>query len=642
MPNPFQQRASEYRRNEAEFLATLAPSLFRMTLDHYDDPHELLNKTTVFSAPPGSGKTTLARFFQFTTLRRLAEQVQRTSDRVYDELMDFATERGFIQEGRPVVFGARISFERDYRELALIGYTPHRAHELMLSLLGARAVLAWRQAFEDAGVAPEDVEIIPTPLGGARLEHLGGANFGKVAERAAQVESIIYALTASFVPPSEEELLQRLGGPFYPLLAFDGFKMPGYAEPLKPLLMIDDAHWADRAQHKALMEHLTLREVTMSRWVLQRMEALDARDALIWGEEGAVPATDNIQRQRTIVDVRMTQAPEDKRGAVRRAFRRAAAEIASRYMAQLPDLSRNGITTLSGLAVKAVATERQKEQIRQLSESTATGLKIPPVQVEQIRQRVYEYLGRQADFDTETIAPAMVSILLHRQFNRTPQQALFDAGADASLAEEVVVDADLEVAAGAQVHLWHKLKVPYLGGLDTVADLGTENVETFLGLAWELVRLLQTQEITRGDRSTSLEVREQHEAIRKASEKLIREWSFPHAISVRKLVAGIVEMCLARSLEPNAPLGGGANAIGIERSDFARIMEHPKLVETLRFGVGYNTFTLIHGRKTKGKIWTILELSGPVIAFNGLTPRRGGFVPITLKTLSGLLDGGAA
>ena len=111
---------------------------------------------------------------------------------------------------------------------------------------------------------------------------------------------------------------------------------------------------------------------------------------------------------------------------------------------------------------------------------------------------------------------------------------------------------------------------------------------------------------------------------------------------MRKLVAGIVEMCLARSLEPNAPLGGGANAIGIERSDFAKIMEHPKLVETLRFGVGYNAFTLIHGRKTKGKIWTILELSGPVIAFNGLTPRRGGFVPITLKTLTALLDGGAA
>lgn len=642
MPNPFQQRASEYRRNEAEFLATLAPSLFRMTLDHYDDPHELLSKTTVFSAPPGSGKTTLARFFQFTTLRRLAEQVQRTSDRIYDELMDFATERGFIQDGRPVVFGARISFERDYRELALIGYTPHRAHELMLSLLGARAVLSWRQAFEDAGIAPEDVNIVPTPLGGARLEHLGGTNFGKVAERAAQVESIIYGLTASFVPPSEEDLLQRLGSPFYPLLAFDGFKVPSYAEPLKPLLMIDDAHWADRAQHKALMEHLTLREVTLARWVLQRMEALDARDALIWGEAGAVPATDNIQRKRTIVDVRMTQTPEEKRGAVRKAFRRAAAEIASRYMAQLPDLSRNGVTTLSGLDGKAVATERQKEQIRQLSESAAAELKIPPVQVEQIRQRVYNYLGRQPDLDTETIAPAMVSILLHRQFNRTPQQALFDAGADESLAEEVVVEADIEVAAGAQVHLWHKVKVPYLGGLDTVADLGTENVETFLELAWELVRLLQTQEITRGDRSMSLDVKQQHDAIRKASERIIREWSFPHAISVRKLVTGIVEICLARSLEPNAPLGGGANAIGIERSDFAKIMEQPKLVETLRFGVGYNAFTLIHGRKTKGKIWTILELSGPIIAFNGLTPRRGGFVPITLANLADLLDGGMA
>lgn len=639
MPNPFQQRASEYQRNESEFLATLTPSLFRMTLDHYDDPQELLTKTVVLTAPPGSGKTTMARFFQYATLKRLIDHVQRTSDRMYEELQDFAIERGFIQDGRVVVCGARISLERDYRELSLIGYSQQRSHELMLSLLGARAVLAWRQAFSDAGIPIAEIVVVPTTLGGARLEHLGGTNFNALVERAAQVEEIIYKLTASFIPPTEEELLQQLGGQFYPLLAIDGFRIPGEEEPLRPLLMIDDAHWADRAQHQALMSHLTLRELSMARWVLQRMEALDPKDTLIWGQAGVVPATDGIQRHRSVVDIRMTQAPEDKRGAVRRNFRRAAAEIASRYMTHIPDLARNGINSLAGLDVKSEATKKQKEFLQALPEKAAKDLQIPVAQVEQIRQRVYDFVGKQPDFDTETIAPAMVSILLHRQFNRTPQRTLFDTVQDESLVEDVVVEADADVAAGAQVHLWHGFGVPYLGGLEVVADLGTENVETFLQLAWQLVRLLETQVVVRGDKSTSLTVKQQHDALTKEGERIVSEWSFPHAMAVRRLADGIARMCVNRSLEKNAPLGGGAIAVGIEQSAFAKVMEHPKLAEALRFGIGYSAFTLIPGRKTKGKFWTLLELGGPLIAAYGLTPRRGGFIPTQLKTLADMIDG---
>jgi hypothetical protein len=642
MPNPFQQRASEFQRNESEFLATLTPSLFRMTLDHYDDPQELLAKTVVLTAPPGSGKTTMARFFQYTTLRRLLEQVQRTSDRTYEELLDFATERGFIRDGRVVVCGVRISLERDYRELALIGYSLQRSHELMLSLLGARAVLAWRQAFVDAGISATDVVVVPTALGEARLDHLGGNRLDALVERAKQVEAIIYKLTASFIPPTEDELLQQLGGPYYPLLAIDGFQLPGEEEPLRPLLMIDDAHWADRAQHQVLMSHLTSREVGMARWMLQRMEALDLKDALIWGQASSVAATGNIQRHRTVVDIRMTQAPEDKRGAVRRKFRRAAAEIAARYMTHIPDLSRNGVTSLAGLDVRAEANKKQKELLLALPERTAKELGIPSVQVDQIRQRVYEFVGKQPDLDVETIAPPMVSILLQRQFKRSPQHSLFDFTHDESLVEEVVVEADAEVAAGAQVHLWHEFGVPYLGGLDVVADLGTENVETFLQLAWQLVRLLETQMVVRGDQSTSLTVKQQHDALSKEGRRIINEWSFPHAMSVRRLADGIANLCIKRSLEKSAPLGGGANAVGVEQSAFSKVIEYPKLAEALRFGTGYSAFTLIPGRKTKGKIWTLLELGGPVIAAYGLTPRRGGFVPIQIQTLAEMIDGGAA
>jgi hypothetical protein len=637
MPNPFLQRASEYQRNETEFLATLTPSLFRMTLDRYSDPVELLTKTVVLSAPPGSGKTTMARFFQYSTLTRLLEQANRTPDPTYEELVDFASERGFVRDGSVKICGARISMERDYRELALIGYSQQRAHELFLSLLGARAVLAWRQAFVDVGISPDAITVIPTPSGRARLEHLGGTSLAALALRANEVESLIYGLTASFIPPLEEDLVRTLGGQYYSLLAIEAFQVPGESDPLQAFLMIDDAHWADRAQHQMLMEHLTLREVTMGRWILQRMEALDPRDALIWGDPEVAIATDGIQRKRTVVDIRTSQSTDDMRGAVRRNFRRAAGEIASRYMMQIPDLARHGITSLSGLEIKTRSTQSVIDDVQSIPRKIAEKLEIPTAQVEQIRQKVYEFVGKKTDFEAETIAPAMVGILLHRQFRRAPQRSLFDNNTDETLIEDVVVEADGDVAAGAQVHLWHGYKVPYLGGLDTVADLGTENVETFLHLAWQLVRLLETQVVRRGDKAPTLTVKQQHEALTKEGQRIVNEWSFPHAVAVRKLAQGIAQMCVRRSLEDSAPLGGGATALGIERGAFAKVVEHEKLMEALRFGVGYNAFSLIPGRKTKGKVWTLLELSGPIIAAYGLTSRRGGFIPTDLDTLIGML-----
>ena len=62
-----------------------------------------------------------------------------------------------------------------------------------------------------------------------------------------------------------------------------------------------------------------------------------------------------------------------------------------------------------------------------------------------------------------------------------------------------------------------------------------------------------------------------------------------------------------------------------------------KLADALFYGMAYSGFTLIPDRKAKGKIWSLIELGGPLIAYHGLTTRRGGFVELKLSDVSQML-----
>ncbi len=176
-------------------------------------------------------------------------------------------------------------------------------------------------------------------------------------------------------------------------------------------------------------------------------------------------------------------------------------------------------------------------------------------------------------------------------------------------------------------------------GLDTLADLGSENAETALQLAWQIIRLLEASLIAYDRRgSTALSVNDQHEALRRESERILSEWSFPYAVEVRRLVDRIARRCVDRSLEDSAPLGGGAHAIGIDQEKFGAVLEEPRFREVLRFACGYNALVLTPGRRAKGKIWTLLELCGPAIAAHGLTTSRGGFIPLKVNELIAMID----
>src|SRR5437870_139375 len=94
---------------------------------------------------PGSGKTTLARLFQYQTIEVLLRS--RSMD-THRPLVDALTTCGAIVDDRPSLVAARLSLESEYREVWEFPYSEDLKVGLMTALLQARAVLGWLRNFE--------------------------------------------------------------------------------------------------------------------------------------------------------------------------------------------------------------------------------------------------------------------------------------------------------------------------------------------------------------------------------------------------------------------------------------------------------------------------------------------------------------
>jgi hypothetical protein len=100
----------------------------------------------------------------------------------------------------------------------------------------------------------------------------------------------------------------------------------------------------------------------------------------------------------------------------------------------------------------------------------------------------------------------------------------------------------------------------------------------------------------------------------------VRDGDFPQPLLVHRLAQGIADECLAKSLESNASLGGGANAFAIPQDAFDTIIQtHPLLASALKFGVAYNAFALVpnHGTKSAAGDPTAGRPPKPVFAGPG-------------------------
>jgi hypothetical protein len=621
MANPFEKRATEYLRDDEAFLAVVTPEPLATFFQKPAREGRLYDRLAMIIGTPGSGKTTLARLFQFTTLRTLLRNRGITS---YKPLIDALAACGAIVDERPTLVGGRLPLEAGYRDFWEFPYPPELKTGLMIALLQARTVLAWLRNLQVSGVPLNQVEIVPRTDAEAALTAIGGTGGPSLLARARDVELAIYQISAALMPPEIEDIDRDAAAVYRPFDVIEALRISDGEDmlTLRPLVIFDDAHSLHPQQLAALTRWLSRRELKVARWVLTRLDALTPGDVLL--DRSADAEEPGLKRGRDVTGIWMQSGEE--RGSQRRAFRKMAKDMAGRYLSQMEVFNRRRLHSLGDLlsTTPEVIAPGKRSQLGEHVDALQRRYGISAERRRGLEHDVDVYLAGAED-NGEDLRLEILGILFERYAKRIPQRGLFEEGVDDSEpSRPLTVDAG--VADGARIHLLHKHDRPYFFGIDTVCDASSENAEQFLQLAARLVSQSETQLIRRG-KDAMLTSGVQHKLLRERASEMVNEWDFPQFQLVRRLADGIAAECLAKTMEGNASLGGGATAFGIPQDEFDAIPDQrPRLASVLKFGVAYNAFILVPNHGTKKRLWCLIELGGILLLHYGLTLRRGGFL----------------
>lgn len=501
-------------------------------------------------------------------------------------------------------------------------------------------MLAWFGQLRKAEIELQHVKLEVRDDAHAAVTFVGGSNGTELLDRAKSIEAGIYRIVGALVPPPESEIEKEIVEPYRLFDILDKFRVTGEgatralsAELLRPLVILDDAHFLLPTQLNHLKTWLIRRELTMGRWILSRLDVLQPKE-LFNSLSGAEPDVNmpGITAGRDLIRINLQSA---SRMDGRRTFRSMAKEMSRKYLGQMRIFGQNNITTLESMLPENVDPLPASvcEKLKAGVEKLAVRQRITPARLAEYEKMAIDFLESRSE-NTEDLRWAMVRVLLHRYAKRTPQTEMFPEE-DAEPSRPL--NADLGVYDGARIHLLHEYERPFYVGLDALSDAASENAETFLRLASHLVEASENLLIKQ--RPGALQAKDQHKLLVERANQVVETWTFPEHRRVRALSEWISARCVARTTELNAPLNHGANAFGIPQAEFEKIgTDHSYLANVLKFAVAYNAIALVPGYECKKKVWCLLELGGVSIVRSGLPFKRGGFVEGTVDDIDKLLQ----
>jgi hypothetical protein len=630
MTNPFLRRATEYIRESSAFISIVSPAPLINFMARYAKKGMLLDLPVRVIGTPGSGKTMMATLVEF----RLVEAILRDQNSEPNKALASALSQcGFVNsDGLPTTAAVRLPMESEYREFWELPYDETIRTRLVLSLVQARAVLGlFRNLTSDRRRKAAGIRFILKEDAEAQLAQIGGDTSEGIRARAKEVESAIYSIGASLLPPALDDIPANAKDPYQPFEVIREIEIEwrdGETIRLKPLIILDDVHVLHPKQFEGLFRMLTRREMKIGRWMMMRLDALSPTAAFRSPEE----ALAGLKKDRDYVDILLQS--QGSRGEERRQFRRMATDMANRYLPLVQPLRDRHYTQFGPLLREDAPRlpDSKIEELRRLVDRDQRQLEIAPQRRQKIADLVARYVsGAKSTDTTEDVRLAMERVLLHRYIKRLERHSpsLFELG---DPEPKKPLKADSTIAEGARIHLHHRFGRPLHYGIEDLCDASNENAELFLQLAGALVGRMETRAIRNLD--PALTPAQQQNQLQSKAEEIVGNWSFPFSRQVRSFVDWTAAECLSRSEVPNARLGPGANAIAFPEAEMPAFLEaNSELLLVLKFAIAYGAIVAVRNYGQGGIHWCLLELSGPVCLKHGLTLKRGGFVESSVSKL---------
>jgi len=621
MINPFTKRATEYlREDEAAFLGIVSPEPLAVYLKPFRE--QLYDRLVTIVGTPGSGKTTMAALLEARMMDIVTADPQREG---YREIVHALADVGAVEQATPVIAAVRLPLEGEYRDFWELPYSRDTNNGLLMAMIQARSILGLLRSIASRAGGDARVRFIPKPEAEAALEAIGGPDTKGIRERAREVERAVYRISASLVPPAEEDFEEAARRPYRPFDVIEQIEidLPKGTRRTTPLVILDDAHNLADEQLGDVVRNLVRREIRIARWMMMRLDSLEPHFA--FGKEDGQSRAE-IKPDRDFAEI-FLQNPKDRQKQ-KSYFRKITKQLSGKYVERHPAFP-DGYRSLDDLLSTEPETlgAQQLEKLKANVDRTQRKLGIPDRERKTLEDEVGRYVAGARTSDTgKDVQLAMLRILMNRFAKRQPQGALFDE--DQTPPETDVVKAKAGIADGARLHLHHEFNRAFHFGHDAISDASSENTELFLHLASGLVELMETR-LIRG-RPPSLKPRAQNRELRRRAREIIEAWNFPFVVQTRCLIDGITQACLNESRKPNAWLDAGANAVGVPQTEFEQLLEtkDSQLKSVLKFAVAYNALVVIpHSEQGGGgREWCLVRLGGPSILAHGLTLKHGGFL----------------
>ena len=629
MVNPFKKRATEYLHDDAEFLSVFAPETLSTFSEKHAEEGKLYDRLSMIVGTSGSGKTMISRLLQYQTIQTLLENPSSTNKSLTNALIECGIIEKSENTSSSKFVGCRISMEAEYRDFWELPYDTDIKMGLLQSFLQAQTMILWLKGIESASnVDLSSVEIEFHEGDSATENNLEGINGKSLLEKARNIEKHISEVVTDVKPLSEIASDSILIEPY---CLFDAIKCfvvdkKNSSAQLRPMVMLDDVHTLHSEQLSNLINWLAEKERKIARWIFMRLDTIDKiKPVSIFSRElntnYDVEHQSHVKESKKITYVWLQNLENRKKMAKTMAnkYLSSMSVFTSRGLTNFSDLHSTEVSPMSNLKIKKL-----KHEVEQFVSETG------------ITQEVYQkfekaievrFSSKKTIDNSEDMKLAMLYIILNIYVKKFPQRSLFDQDDSKQTLLKFKPKPNAKLIDAARIFLMHKYNRPYYYGTDFVCQ-SSGNAEQFLQLFSRLVSKLAI-----------LSPKKQHELLKRRAAEMVKEWDFPKSREVKKLCKFMAKECsenLKKNLKTNAPLNGGKNAFGIPQDEFEKILserQYSELREILKFGMEYNAITIKPRHSSENKLWTLIELSGPVIISHDLTLSRGEFLEGTVNDL---------